>query len=119
MSREYCDYILDQLAPMRGVTAKKMFGGFGLFRSGLMFGIIIDDVLYFKAGDSNRADYEAAKSEPFTYQAKGKRVSLFYWTVPAEALDDETTLVEWAAKACEAAMAAKAKAPKKKTKSKK
>lgn len=89
MSREYCDYILDQLAPLPGISAKRMFGGFGLFRQGLMFGIIIDDVLYYKTAASNRADYEAAGSEPFQYEAKKKTVTLSYWTVPAVALDYE------------------------------
>lgn len=119
MSREYCDHILDQLSIMRGVSAKRMFGGFGLFRNGLMFAIIIDDVLYFKTGDSNRADYEAAGMEPFRYAAKGKTVTLSYWQVPADALDDDTILQEWAEKACRAAREAGDKKPKKKAKTKK
>ncbi len=109
MSREYCDYILDQLAPLSGVTAKRMFGGFGLFRQGLMFGIIIDDVLYYKTASGNRADYEAAGSVPFTYETKKKTVTLSYWTVPALALDDEDSLVEWTKAACAAAIEAKPK----------
>lgn len=96
MSREYCTHILDMLSPLGGVSAKRMFGGFGLFKSVLMFAIIIDDILYFKTGDSNRTDYETAGAEPFRYAAKGKTVTLSYWQVPAEALDDETTLLEWA-----------------------
>jgi len=113
MSREYCDYILDELTPLRGVTAKKMFGGFGLFKGGLMFGIILDEVLYFKTGTSNRADYEAAKMEPFQYAAKGRTVTLSYWQAPPEALDDADTLILWAEKACLAAREAQDKKPKK------
>lgn len=119
MSREYCDYILDQLASLRGVSAKRMFGGFGLFKNGLMFGIIIDDILYFKAGDKNRTDYEATGMEPFRYSSKGRTVALSYWQVPAEALDDESALQEWAGKACQAAIEAGDKKPKKKVKTKK
>jgi DNA transformation protein len=118
MSQEYCDYVLDQLAPLPGISAKRMFGGFGLFRGGLMFGIIIDDVLYYKTAGSNRASYEAAGSTPFTYETKKKTVTLSYWTVPALALDDEDILLEWTKAACAAAIAAKPKPKKKSAKTK-
>lgn len=118
MSREYCDYILGQLAPLRGISAKRMFGGFGLFRGGLMFGIIIEDVLYYKTAASNRADYETAGSEPFRYESKNKTVTLSYWAVPALALDDEDILLEWAKAACAAAVEAKHKQKKKSVKTK-
>jgi DNA transformation protein len=103
MPREYADHIVDILSPLRGVSARAMFGGFGLSRNGLMFGIIVNDTLYFKVTGTNRADYEAAGAAPFVYQAKGKRVAMSYWNVPAEAFDDEETLLAWAEKACSAA----------------
>lgn len=104
MSREVCDYLIDVLTPWGRVSARKMFGGFGLYRDGLMFAIIIDDMPYFKVDDINRPDYEAAGSEPFSYEAKGKRVTLSYWQVSAEALDVEATLREWAEKAYDVAV---------------
>ncbi len=118
MSREYCDYILDQLAPLPGISAKRMFGGFGLFRQGLMFGIIIDDVLYYKTAAGNRAGFEAAGSEPFRYETKKRTVTLSYWTVPALALDDEDILLEWTRAACAAAVEAKPRPKKKSVKTK-
>ena len=108
MSREVCDYLIDMLAPWARVSVRKMFGGFGVYRDGLMFALIADDTPYFKVDDTNQPDYEAAGSEPFTYEAKGKRVTLSYWQVPAEALDDEAALREWAAKAHDAAVRAAA-----------
>lgn len=104
MSREYCDHLIDMLAPWAPTVARKMFGGFGLYRGGLMFAIVADDALYLKVDNHNRADYEAAGCEPFTYEAKGRRVTLSYWQAPAEALDDETTLGECAEKAYAAAL---------------
>ena len=121
MSREYCDYIVDALSPLRGVSARAMFGGYGVYRSGLMFAIIVEDVLYFKVTDLNRKDFEDAGAQPFEYQAKGKRISLSYWAAPAEVLDDEETLITWAGTACRAAREskdAKAKRPAKKKASK-
>ena len=46
VSPEYLDYLLDLLAPLGPVQAKRMFGGTGLFFDGTMFGLIVDDVLY-------------------------------------------------------------------------
>ncbi len=45
MSPDFRDYLLDQLAPMGGIEAKRMFGGGGLYRDGAMFGLVADDVL--------------------------------------------------------------------------
>lgn len=106
MSRDYCDHLIDMLAPWANITARKMFGGFGLYRADVMFGLVLDDTLYFKVSDANRADYEAAGSVPFVYEAKAKRVTVSYWTVPAEALDDDGTLCAWAANAYAVALEA-------------
>ncbi|MDE2229516.1 MAG: TfoX/Sxy family protein [Alphaproteobacteria bacterium] len=81
-----------------------MFSGYGLFRDGLMFGIVIRDALHFKTDDDNRGDYEAAGMAPFRYQRGNKRVALGYHAVPAELLDDSDRLAEWATKAYAAAL---------------
>ncbi len=98
-TQEYCDYVLDLLAPFGEVTCRAMFGGHSLYRNGVIFAIIADDLLYFKVNDSNRADYQAHGSEPFSYEAKGKRVSMSYWQVPLEVMEDGEALVRWAEKA--------------------
>lgn len=107
MSCDYCDYILDLLSPARRTTAKRMFGGFGLFRDGLMFGLIVDDMLHFKVGAATQAEYEGLKSEPFRYMRKGKSIALSYWQVPVSVIEDEAALQEWANKAYRTAIAAK------------
>ena len=107
MTQGYCDYIIDSLAPWGKVTSRRMFGGYGIYRFDLIFGIIIEDTFYLKVNDSNRADYESANSEPFSYDAKGKRVSMSYWQVPAEVLEDSELLCEWARKAYDVAMSGK------------
>jgi DNA transformation protein and related proteins len=112
VSRDFADHLIDLLSPWATAFARKMFGGFGLFRGDLMFSMVIDDTLYFKTGAANRADYENAASEPFAYQAKGRSVTLSYWRVPAEVVDDERMLCTWADKAYRAAIdAATAKKP--------
>jgi len=32
------------------VTAKAMFGGYGIFREGVLFALVANDILYFKGG---------------------------------------------------------------------
>lgn len=98
------DYVLEQLASFDGVSARPMFGGNGLFRRGVMFGLISDGELFFKVDDSNRPDFEAKKSEPFTYEGRGRKIALSYWFVPEEVIEDPDELKVWASKAYDVAL---------------
>ncbi len=99
------DYVIEQLAAIAGVTARPMFGGHGLFKGGVMFGLIYEGELYFKVDDSNRGDFEARKSQAFTYEAHGgRKVSMSYWFVPEDVIEDAADLQEWAMKAYAAAV---------------
>ena len=98
-------FVEDQLSGARGVSCQAMFGGYGIYRQGQIFAIVVEDTLYFKVTDANRSDYEAAGSSPFTYESKGKRVAMSYWQVPEEVLEDEETLGVWAEKAYRVALA--------------
>jgi len=96
----FVQYVVDDLmGGVKGIAARAMFGGYGIYWEGVMFGLIADDVLYFKVDATNRREYEASGSRPFTYQAKGrKKIALSYWEVPATILDDRDALVAWAQK---------------------
>ncbi len=98
------DYVLDQLSDFGGVSARAMFGGFGVYKSGVMFGLIASDELFFKVDDSNRADYEARKSQPFVYEGKNKPISMSYWRVPDDVLEAGDDLKQWAMKAYDVAL---------------
>jgi DNA transformation protein len=79
-----------------GIKSRAMFGGHGLYKNGVIFGIIAEGNLYFKVDASNIEEYQAAKSTPFTYVgASGKPVSMSYWKVPASILKNEKTLSQW------------------------
>lgn len=117
MSQEYCDHIADMLSGWADVKSKRMFGGFGLYNKDLIFAIVIEDILYFKVGDANRAEYEHAGVEPFSYEAGGgKRVVMSYWQVPDAVLDDEEGLARWAQKAYQISKVAASAKKQKKTK---
>lgn len=113
-SRAYCDYVLDLLSHVDGVSSRGMFGGFGLYKGGVMFALIADDVLYYKVGQSNQADYEDAGSEPFTYSGKNKPIQMSYWQVPEDVMEDADALRDWTLKAFDVALKAKKPKPKKK-----
>ena len=95
------EYVVDQLAELGFVTVKKMFGGAGIYYDGSIFGLLADDVLYFKVDDSNRFDYLQIGMEPFQPFAN-KPMSMPYYEVPAEILEDRKLLADWAHKALSA-----------------
>lgn len=75
-----------------------MFGGVGLYSGELFFGLLAADELFLRVDDRNRAAYEAVGSEPFRPLAD-QAVSMSYWRVPLEVLEDPTELVTWARQA--------------------
>lgn len=105
---EFRDFVLDQLARVPELRSRRMFGGIGLYSGQRFFAILAADELFFKVGDSNRAAYEAAGSEPFRPLADATRpVSMSYWRVPIEVLEDPAELTEWARAAIGVAAQAK------------
>lgn len=100
-SAKFHEYIVgDVLAGIEGLTSRAMFGGYGLYKSGVIFGIIVGESLYFKVNASNRADYLKAGSAPFQYEGKkGKKITLSYWEVPIDVIEDRQDIEIWAEKA--------------------
>ena len=97
---QFVEYVTeDLLSPLERVTARAMFGGFGIYKDGVIFGIIVDDELYFKVDETNRAEYEAIASKPFVYSAKGgKKMTMSYWNIPSDVLEDADELMRLARK---------------------
>lgn len=95
------------LAVLGRIVARRMFSGFGIYCDGLMFAIVIDDVLYLKTGEANRAQFTAQGLKPFAYRTKtAKTVETSYYRAPEHALDDPDELRLWAGAAVAAARAA-------------
>ncbi|HJS33182.1 MAG TPA: TfoX/Sxy family protein, partial [Alphaproteobacteria bacterium] len=93
----FVEHIIDLMHDLGGVSARRMFGGYGLYRRGVMFALVFDDVLYLKVDQINRPDFIAAGMEPFTYEhTSGKPVEMPYWQAPADLFDDAAAMVEWA-----------------------
>ena len=94
----YLQDVMEMMRPLGDVTSRSMFGGYGIFESGDMFALISGDALYFKADDSNRSRYEDAGAAQFK--------PMPYWEVPADVLDSEADVEEWARMSIAAAHAA-------------
>lgn len=94
--KDFHDYILhDVFAGLFGINSRAMFGGYGFYKDGKMFGLIADGKLYFKVGEGNKKDYEEEGSEPFVYRSKDKDVTLNYWELPERLFENKEELVEW------------------------
>ncbi|MDQ8698453.1 TfoX/Sxy family protein [Hyphomicrobium sp. LHD-15] len=115
---ELADHIVDAFRAFGPIQLKRMFSGYGLFRGGVMFGLLHDDVLYLKADLDNVADFVSLGLAQFTYVRNGKTVGLSYYQAPDSVMDDGAEAAKWAQRSFEAALrggASKAKAVRKRT----
>ncbi len=90
-------FVLEQLAPLGGVTSRRMFGGHGLYADGSFFGLIHNNRLFFKTDAASANDYLAAGSKPF--QPSARQTLKHYYEVPAAVLDRAELLIGWARRA--------------------
>lgn len=106
-------HIIDMLQEWGGVSARRMFGGYGLYRQGAMFGLIAGDTLYLRVDDRNRPDFVAAGSPVFRYRRgpAGEVEIRGYMECPPDVLEAAETMIGWARKAASAALAAQAAKP--------
>ena len=102
----FIDFILEILHAWRPVSARRMFGGHGLYHAGVMFALVADGQLYLKVDDESRSDFVAAGLGPFVYEAKGRRVALSYYRAPDAMLDEPEVAREWAERGWQAALRA-------------
>lgn len=106
---ETVEHLLELMRPWGAVTAKSMFGGWGLYREGLFFALVADEVLYLKTDDETRAAFEAQGLEPFVFRTKdGTATAMSYRRAPDEALENPDEMARWAGLAYGAALRAAA-----------
>ncbi|MBX3334204.1 MAG: TfoX/Sxy family protein [Nitrospira sp.] len=93
------DFVLDQLADLRGLTCRAMFGGHGLYQHTTFFGIIHKGRLYFKVTPETIRRYTEQGMKPFRPNAKQTLKS--FYEVPIDVLEDTEQLVTWAAESAQ------------------
>jgi DNA transformation protein len=103
-SDSFATFLREELAPLGRITTRRMFGKTGVFCDGLMFGMVTEDLLYFRVDDQNQAAFEEARSAPpLNYEKQGRTIDLSFWRAPDWLLDDPEELVAWARTALGAA----------------
>lgn len=111
-TEEYIQYITELIEPYGDCEVKKMFGSLGIFKDGVCFGGIMENVFRLKVNDSNRADFEAYEMKG--WQVPGKKMIMSYYEVPIEVMENKTELMTWMDKAYSIAVEAKKSKKKKK-----
>ncbi len=99
------DLSLELLAALGNVRTRRMFGGWGLYAGDAFVGLILNEQLYLKTRPQSAPVLAAAGCQPFTHSAKGRTVTIGFWSAPAEAMDSPAAMEPWARLALQAALA--------------
>ena len=95
VSPSFRTFVIEQLCRVRkDIRTRSMFGGVGIYAGELFFALIDDDLVYFKADDTNRAAFENRGMGPFMPGGEGGEV-MQYYQVPEDVLEDMEELRSW------------------------
>lgn len=98
-SDSFKQFVLDQLGGLPELRARAMFGAYGLYCGGRFFAILDEGRLYFKTDERSRAEYAARGMRAFTYESRGRVLTMGYHEVPPEVLENAGELADWARRA--------------------
>jgi DNA transformation protein len=104
---DYIEFLKELFHEFGAVTARKMFGGHGIFYDGLMIGLVADGTLYLKADDMTATRFKEHGLAQFQYQKNDRLVGMSYYQAPEEAMEDPLVMRNWAQLAFEAALRAR------------
>jgi DNA transformation protein len=93
--------VLDQLSVIGDITSRPMFGGWGVYWEGMIFGILHGDRLYFKVDDRSKGDFESRGMGPF--RPNERQTLKSYYEVPPDVLANPEALLSWVKEAIRAA----------------
>ena len=103
---EFVEHLLELLDAFGDVEAKAMFGGYGIYRHGIMFGLVADDVFYLKVDEHNVDSFEERELQPFTYEKRDRTVALSFYEAPDDAIESPHEMLAWAQGSFDAALRA-------------
>ena len=109
---EFAAYVVELMSDWATVSARKMFGGHGIYCDGMMFALIIEEELFFKADVINVAQFKSEDSHPFTYRSKTRMVEVSYWSAPRACLESPVAMSEWCQLGFAAAIRSRSTKPK-------
>lgn len=90
---------MEQMSFIRGLRARAMFSGYGVYQHDRMFAIIVNGTLYLKADPTVQRDFEAKNLSRFSYTARGKLITLKFYEAPAEVFEGNNAMRLWVEKA--------------------
>jgi DNA transformation protein and related proteins len=97
--------ILALLVPLGPVEVRRMFGGYGFYLEGTIFGLLFDGAFFLKADGETQEDFERLGLGPLTYEGgRGQEIALPYWQAPKSLLKDGAAMCRWAQKAYQAGL---------------
>jgi len=86
------------------IDVRKMFGGYGIYHDGVMFGLVEKDTLYLKADETTQRHFESRGLSQFQYNRAGKEIKMSYFKAPEEIYDDREKAAVWARRAYKVAV---------------
>lgn len=107
INQSQLDFIIDQLEGIGDFIPKKMFGGVGFFKDGIMFALLGNGIFNLRVDETNMKDFSEYGMTRFL--ATKEKKGLPYYEVPADILEDRDRLTEWTLKAFEVAVRNKKK----------
>ena len=96
VSRSFVDHALGLLALAGPVTARRMFGGYGIYAGGAMFALLDDDELFLKTDESCGADFDDAGCRQWVYESPKGPMPTSYYRPPDDAHEDAESMLPWA-----------------------
>ena len=100
---EFVAYLHEVFAAFGAITARRMFGGHGIYYDGVMFGLVANDTLYLKTDAESQPLFDARGMHAFEYVKNGKAMQMSYRSAPEEIFDDPDEAKLWAERAHQAA----------------
>lgn len=86
-SQSQLDFLIETIGKHQEVTAKKMFGEYGLYQSKKFFGMVCDNRLFLKATEDLKQLLTDDSIRPYEGAGQG------YYHVPEELIEDEKQLL--------------------------
>ncbi|OSQ36153.1 TfoX/Sxy family protein [Thalassospira mesophila] len=105
VANEFVTMVADLLSPLGQITAKRLFGGWGLYCDGTVFALVFKDVLFLKADDLCRTRFEAKDLPPFRPHGPDG-ICIAYFEIPGDWLEDGDDILPYARIALDAGLRA-------------
>ena len=107
-------WVQEALEPMGSVSKRPMMGAAILYLDGIVFAVLEDGELWFKADAESAATWDGAGCERFTFTSKdGRTETMNYRRAPSDVYDEPEAMQHWAGLAVEAGRRGAAKKKKK------